>query len=275
MISWIVIIVLGIVEGLTEFLPVSSTGHLIVFGNILGFEGPRADCFEIFIQVGAISAVVVLYWQQFLDLWPLPIPGRPSSSSIQRWSSISKLAAGCLPAFIGGFLLHHFIKEHLFSTTVVATSLIVGGVILLVLPASLTGKLERANESDIPVLEKITISQAIKIGCFQLLALCPGVSRSASTIVGGMLFGLDKKAAAEFSFFLAVPTLTAAAGYDLLKSYKFLSADDFGIFAVGTLVSFLTAMVAIRTFIGFLKKYSISPWGWYRIAFGIFVLWYF
>jgi undecaprenyl-diphosphatase len=263
---------LGIVEGLSEFLPISSTGHLIVFGTIFGFTGERADTFEIFIQIGAMLAVVVLYWKRFLNLIPKPDGAtwfvRMTQGGFSGWTGLMKLAAGCLPAFVLGFLLHKYIKIHLFSPIVVAYSLIIGGIILLFFPEN---KIPKKTYS----IDQISFLDAFKVGCFQVLALCPGVSRSASTIVGGLLCGMRREVAAEFSFFLAVPTLIAAAGYDLLKSFRILSIDDFSFFAVGTFVSFLAAMIAIRTFIGLLQRYSLRPWGGYRIFAGIIILYLF
>jgi undecaprenyl-diphosphatase len=264
--------VLGIVEGLTEFLPISSTGHLIVFGNILSFTGDRADTFEIFIQIGAMMAVVVLYVQRFLLLIPrqdgLTWLQRLTHGGFRGWTGLFKLAAGCLPAFIIGFLAHSFIKTHLFSPVVVAYSLIIGGIILFFFPEE---KITKKTFS----LDQISLLDACKVGCFQVLALCPGVSRAASTIVGGICCGMRREVAAEFSFFLAVPTIIAAAGYDIFKSRELFHREDLAFFAIGTIVSFIAALIAIRTFISLLQRYSLRPWGLYRIIFGLLVLYFF
>lgn len=254
--------IMGIVEGVTEYLPISSTGHLIVAGKALGFVGDTAETFEIFIQLGAILAVVYLYWPRFWSLLQFKEPIQ--EGSFRGLSGIIKLGLGCIPAFILGFFLHSYIKEHLFSTDVVAVSLIVGGIVLMLIPDKGTQPVEK--------IDSITYKQAFLIGVFQVLSLCPGVSRSGSTIVGGLLLGCRRSVAAEFSFLLAVPTMCAAVGYDLLKSAQFLSAADAPMFGVGFLVSFITAIIAIKSFVAFLNRTSLKPFGVYRIIFGILVL---
>lgn len=244
--------ILGIVEGITEYLPVSSTGHLIVAGNALGFTGTRADTFEIFIQLGAILAVVWLYFKRFLTF---------------GMEGYLKLAIATLPALVAGFFLHHFIKEHLFSVQVVATSLIVGGIILFFFPEK--------KDSSIQSVDDMSMKNSFLVGLFQVLALCPGVSRSGATIVGGMILGASRSAAAEFSFLLAVPTMCAAVGYDLLKSMNSLSTQDIPLFTTGFIVSFVVALIAIRSFVSFLTRSTLKPFGIYRILFGLFILWYF
>lgn len=258
----IIATLLGIVEGVTEFLPVSSTGHLIVAGHLLGFVGDTADTFEVFIQLGAILAVVYLYWRRFLDL--LKFNGTTPQEGFAGWSGIAKLGLGCIPAFVAGFLLHSYIKTHLFSPDVVAVSLIAGGIILLLMK----------DDGQQPVfsLDAVTYKQSFLIGLFQILALCPGVSRSGSTIVGAMLVGCRRSVAAEFSFLLAVPTMCAAVGYDLLKSASHLTSADIPMFVVGFFVSFITAIIAIKGFVAFLNRTSLKPFGIYRIIFGLVVL---
>lgn len=256
----LIAIILGIVEGLTEFLPVSSTGHLIIAGNLLNFTGEKADCFEIFIQLGAILAVVFLYWDRFKNLLDL----KPNQlHEFKGLDACFKLALGCLPAFILGFLLHDFIKKNLFSPLTVSVALIIGGIVMLILEKKVIFKI---NTTDI---DKISYKQSLYIGCFQTLALYPGVSRSAATLIGGMLFGLNRKTAAEFSFILAVPVIFAASAYDLLKSWHFLSAADIFPFTLGLVTSFLVAIVAIKTFIKFLQTKTLEPFGYYRIIVGI------
>lgn len=244
--------ILGVVEGVTEYLPISSTGHLIIAGHMLGFTGPRADTFEIFIQLGAILAVVWLYLRRLLTC---------------GLEGYLKLGVATLPALAFGFVLHHFIKEHLFSTQVVAVSLIVGGVVLMLFPDKGSARLRSVDE--------FSFKHCFYIGLFQVLALCPGVSRSGATIVGAMVLGASRSAAAEFSFLLAVPTLCAAVGYDLLKSMSLLSSSDVPLFSVGFTVSFIVALIAIKSFISFLTRSTLKPFGLYRILLGAFILWYF
>ena len=253
-------VILGIIEGITEFLPISSTGHLIIAGHLLNFEGPTAETFEIFIQLGAILAVVVLYWKRFLGLLSFSDKG-----GLSGWSGLTKIGAACAPAFFFGFLLHGFIKRHLFSSFTVAIGFIVGAVLFILVE-------KRKNTAEIESPELITIRDAFVIGLFQCLALWPGMSRSGSTIIGGLLVKCSRKAAAEFSFLVAVPVMCAAVGLDMLKSYKLLTSSDIPLFAVGFIVSFLTAIVAIRGFLGFLGKYTLIPFAIYRIVAGILIL---
>jgi len=256
----IIAIILGIVEGLTEFLPVSSTGHLIIAGHVLNFTGARADSFEVFIQLGAILAVVWLYWDRFVKLLDLR-----QSKGFQGKRGIGLLALTTLPALLAGFLLHGFIKEHLFQPQTVAIGLAVGGVALLVF--------ERFQHKPKTMsLDNLTAKQALGIGLFQLLALWPGVSRSASTIVGGMLRGVDRKTAVEYSFLAAVPVIIAASGYDLLSSLGDLQASDLPLFATGFIAAFVSAALAIKYFVKLVQRYTFTPFGWYRIALAILVL---
>lgn len=253
-------IILGIIEGLTEFIPVSSTGHMIIVGDWLKFKSDTAATFEIFIQLGAILAVVVLYRQRFLSLFD------KKASGLSGTDGIKKIAIACIPAFILGFLFHSIIKEHLFSVTTVAWALIVGGVVMIVVERRLDGG---SSSKD---LDFITPRQALKIGLFQCFALWPGMSRSASTIIGGLLCGVSRVAAAEFSFIIAVPVMCAAVGYDLLKSASQIAVSDISFFAVGFIVSFFVAVIAIKFFIELLKRFTLVPFGWYRIALGSLLL---
>ena len=257
--TFIVAIVLGIVEGVTEFLPVSSTGHLIVAGSLLDFVGQRAATFEIVIQVGAILAVVWHYRVLLRDL-----VARAATDPAERRLGVNLLVA-FLPAAAVGAGLHHFIKTHLFTPITVAVAFIVGGVAIIGIerlrPQMRTGE-----------VRGISLRQALGIGCAQLLALIPGTSRSAATILGGYSLGLSRPAATEFSFLLAIPTLVAAAGYDALKSRDLFTAADLPYFAIGTLVSFFSALVVIRTFLRFVRTHTFVGFAWYRIAFGILIL---
>ncbi len=266
--SLVVAALLGIVEGLTEFLPVSSTGHLILAGKALGFTGPVADSFEIFIQLGAILAVVVLYFDRFRNLLRGLFTDGIQFKSAPEFtgaSGLAKIALACAPAFVMGALFHKKIKEFLFTPGSVAAALIVGGAIMLLVD-------NKRREERTTSLEDISYRQAFLLGIFQCCALWPGVSRSGSMLVGGLLLGLSRSVAAEFSFLVAVPVMFAATALDLVKSRELLSQSDLGLFAVGFVVSFITAVFAIRTFMTLLKRINLHPFAIYRIAFGALVL---
>lgn len=242
-------IVLAIVEGITEFLPISSTGHMIIVSSLFGIQS--SDLVKIFtvnIQFGAILSVLVLYWKRFF----------------QSVDFYVKLFVAFLPAAVIGFLLGDFIDSLLENVTVVAVMLIGGGIILLFVDKWFSGNTDDKQE--------ISYLNALKVGFFQCIALVPGVSRSAATIIGGMTQGWTRKQAAEFSFFLAVPTMFAASAYKLLKSYKSIQADDVQILLLGNVVAFVVAMLAIKFFISFLTKYGFKIFGWYRIAVGGIIL---
>jgi undecaprenyl-diphosphatase len=258
--SWAIAIILGIVEGLTEFTPVSSTGHLIVAGNLLGFTGDKASTFEVAIQLGAILSVVVLYWNRFLGLIPARTdPQANSLSMLQGWPGLYRIALATLPALIIGYLSHGFIKAHLFTPTTVAWALAVGGFGILIAEKLVSSRPSRP-------LEKLTARQALGIGLFQTLSLWPGTSRAAATIVGGLLLGLDRKDAAEFSFLIAVPIMIAATGYDMLKTADRLTSEDLIQLALGSVVSFIVAVLSIATFVRILSRWSLAPFAWYRIV---------
>jgi undecaprenyl-diphosphatase len=259
---WLTAVVLGIVEGLTEFVPVSSTGHLIVAGSLLGFTGEKASSFQIAIQLGAILSVVFLYWKRFVGLIPRASkPAVPVDSTLEGWSGLWRIGLATLPILAVGFLAHDFVKARLFTPTAVAWALTVGGFAILIAEKLRT----RATNGS---LDALTWRQALGIGLFQTLSLWPGTSRSAATIVGGLLLGLDRKAAAEFSFLIAVPTMTAATGYETLKMASTFSSEELGQFAVGFIVSFIFAAASITAFIRFLSRWSLAPFAWYRIAAG-------
>ncbi len=259
-IIWIAVL-LGIVEGVTEFIPVSSTGHLIVAGRLLGFQGERASTFEIFIQLGAILAVVLLEWRRFLGLLR---PGGAGGFAGLRGCGL--LAVTTAPALVAGYLFHDLIKRHLFTPGTVAVALLAGGVgILLIenyLPAAVTA-----------TVDELGWTQALCIGLFQCLALWPGVSRSAATIIGGLVLGVERKAAVTYSFLAAVPVMVAATLYDLLKSRELLVAGDIVPFAVGFLVALLAAAVAVRSFVALLGRFTLRPFGWYRILIAPAIYW--
>ncbi len=257
---WAITIILGIVEGLTEFIPVSSTGHLIVVGDLLGFTGEKASTFEVAIQLGAILAVPVLYINRFRGLIPLKKNTEPSSSSaMEGWSGLWRIAVATLPALVVGYLAHDVIKSRLFTPGTVSWALIIGGIGILLAERLVSRHTPRS-------IDALTLQQAFGIGLFQTLALWPGMSRSAATIVGGMLMGLDRKGAAEFSFLIAVPIMAAASGYDLLKMHGSFSSADLAQFSVGFVVSFLVAVMSIASFIRILSRWSLAPFAWYRIV---------
>jgi len=240
-------LILAIVEGITEFLPVSSTGHMIIASAFMGInESSFVKIFEVNIQFGAILSVVVLYWKRFF----------------QSLDFYYKLLVAFIPAAVIGFLLGDFIDSLLENVWVVASSLLIGGVILLFVDKWF----QSSNE------EKIDYKKSLFIGFFQCIAMIPGVSRSAATIIGGMAQGLNRKTAAEFSFFLAVPTMFAASAYKMLKGYKEITTDNLDILLFGNLIAFIVAMLAIKFFISFLTKYGFQIFGWYRIVLGLFLL---
>jgi len=256
------IFLLSFIEGVTEFLPVSSTGHLIIAGHFLGLEGEDISSFEIIIQSGAILAVVVLYFGRFLRLFPTSLK---VAEGFQGIRGLIVLGIASSPAFLIGALAGSKIKELLFSPYTVAVALILGGIVLIL--ADREQKVIKVKS-----LDEIGYLDAFIIGCVQLLAFIPGTSRSAATIVGGLFRGFSRKVATEFSFFLAVPVLLAAAGYELLKGDVFKSTLGIDAVLIGLVLSFIFALFAIKGFIFLLEKYSLRPFGYYRIIFGIFVL---
>lgn len=252
--------ILGVVEGLTEFLPVSSTGHLIITGHLLGFTGQKANTFEVVIQLGAILAVVVLYWERF---WGLvrPTEERRFSGIYGLWL----LFLTSLPAGLAGLAAHDFIKTHLFGPYTVALALGVGALAILWVE-------RKQRPAHTNTLDEVTPLLALGIGAFQCLALWPGFSRSAATIMGGMILGARRTVAAEYSFIAAVPIMFAATGYDLLKSSDLFTAADIPFMAVGFVVSFISAWLAIKVFISLLGKVTLRPFAWYRLAIAPIVL---
>ena len=256
-------LLLGLVEGATEFLPVSSTGHLIIVGDLINFlDKEKRDVFEIVIQLGAILAVCWLYHARLFKIV------RTLKKDAQAQRFVLQLLVGFLPLALLGLKFHHQIKEVLFKPVPVAIALIVGGIIILIVE-------KMSPKANINHIESMTVLDAFKIGCAQALALIPGVSRSGATILGGMSFGLSRQVATEFSFFLAIPVMFAATGYDLLKSRDLLSVDDAGLFLVGFVAAFLSALVAIKTLIRYVAGHDFRIFAWYRITLGIAVLAYF
>ena len=253
-------VILGLVEGVTEFIPVSSTGHLIVVGEWLGQVDERAKTFDIFIQLGAILAIVWLYRARLLA----SVAGVRTDPASRRF--FVNLAISFVPAAAIGFLVHGWIKEHLFNPTVVAWALIVGGIaILLIERWSPRTRFEEVSD--------VSPLTALGVGLAQVLSLIPGTSRSGATIMGGYALGLSRRAATELSFFLAIPIMFAATLYDLTKSAGALSAADVAFFATGFVVSFVSALVVVKAFLAYVSHHSFAAFAWYRIAFGAVLLW--
>lgn len=250
--SYLHALILGIVEGITEFLPISSTGHMIIVSSMMGIEDNSfTKAFEVIIQFGAIMSVLVLYWKRFLP----------------HWGFYKKLFVAFLPTGLIGFVLKDVVDQLMGSVQVVAWALILGGFILVwsdKIFAHLTAMGRKTSD--------LTYIDSVKLGLFQALAMIPGVSRSGATIMGGLTLGMNKKEAAEFSFFLAVPTMAAATGYKLLKIYKTIEPSQIGVLLVGCLVAFVVAMLAIKFFIGIVTRYGFRGFGFYRIALGVVIL---
>lgn len=255
MAEWIIGVILGIVEGLTEFLPVSSTGHLILASELLGFHGEKAKTFDIVIQLGSILAVVIVFWKR---LWSLVGVGKRKPGGL----NLLHIIIACLPASVLGLLVHSAIKEHLFSYQTVLIGLVAGGILLIV-----------AEKFHRPItthsLDEVTYKQALYIGLFQILSLWPGFSRSGSTIAGGMITGADRKVASEFTFIVAVPIMISATGLDLFKSWDSLSSSDIPLFAAGFITAFIVALAAIVTFLKLISKIPLTYFAYYRFALAV------
>lgn len=257
---------MGIVEGLTEFLPISSTGHLILAGSLLDFARStgeqKAQVFEIAIQTGAIFAVILVYMQRIKDT----ITGLGSDPKAQRFAL--NVIVGFLPAVVMGLAVGKVVKEHLFNAPVVATTFILGGIIILIAERFAAKQPQQRVET----VDDMTLLDALKVGVIQCLALVPGTSRSGATIIGGMLMGMSRKAATDFSFFLGIPTLVGAGAYSLYKERALLSIDDLPLFSVGLVFAFVSAWVCVRWLIRYVSSHNFVPFAWYRIAFGILIL---
>ena len=253
------VIIMGIVEGLTEFIPVSSTGHMILVGNLIKFTGEFAESFEVIIQLGAIFAVVVLYFKKFLGIFNFKKTGFYGKNEILL------LFLTTLPALVFGAIFHGYIKEYLFSPFTVSIALVIGGIGMIV-----AEKYGKARKDDI---DNLTWKEALYIGFFQLIALFPGMSRSASTISGGLILGLKRKLAAEYSFLAAVPVMFAATIYDGYKNSEIIfQKDNFIFLIIGFVVSFIVALFAIKGFIHLLKKWSLTRFAIYRIIIGCIII---
>ena len=252
--------VMGVVEGLTEFLPISSTGHLILAGALLGFTDTKAKVFEIAIQTGAIFAVILVYWQKIRAT----LVALPTERQAQRFAL--NVFIGFVPAVVLGLLLGKAIKAHLFTPTVVASTFIIGGFIIL------WAERRSPAATRIQSVDEMTPLDALKVGLVQCLAMVPGTSRSGATIIGGMLLGLSRKAATDYSFFLAIPTLIGAGVYSLYKERALLSVADVPLFATGLVFSFISAWLCVRWLLRYISSHSFVPFAYYRIVFGIIVL---
>jgi undecaprenyl-diphosphatase len=254
---------MGIVEGLTEFLPISSTGHLILAGTLLGFHDEKAKVFDIAIQTGAILAVILVYWQKIRDT----VVALPSERQAQRFALNVLIAF--FPAVVLGLLAGKAIKAHLFTAEVVATAFIIGGFIILWAEKRQTRPDTAPRIHDV---DQMDWRDALKLGLVQCLAMIPGTSRSGATIIGGMLLGLSRKAATDFSFYLAIPTLIGAGAYSLYKERALLSMADLPMFGVGLLFSFVSAWLCVRWLLRFISTHNFNGFAWYRIVFGVVVL---
>jgi undecaprenyl-diphosphatase len=252
-------LVMGVVEGLTEFLPISSTGHLILVGDLLAFNDEKIKVFEVVIQSGAMLAIVWEYRARFRAV----LRGLRSDGASQRF--VANLAIAFLPAALLGLAFGKYITAHLFRPTPVALAFIAGGCVILWAE-------RRRHRITVAEVEQMTWLDALKVGCAQCLALVPGTSRAGATIIGGLLFGLSRKAATEFSFFLAVPTLVAAGAYQLYKERALLSVADAGWFAAGSIAAFVSAFLCVRWLLRYISAHDFSAFAWYRIVFGIAVI---
>ncbi len=252
-------ILLGFVEGITEFLPISSTGHLILVGDLLGFQGPPGRVFEVVIQLGAILAVCAVYWQR---LWDRARNVFRDKSAQRFWLA---LLIAFLPAAFLGFLLHGMIKTYLFNPWTVSFALILGGVAIIAIE-------RMAKHVQFTSIDNVPFSRIAAVGFCQAIAMFPGVSRSGATIMGGLLLGFDRKTAAEFSFLLAIPTMLGASTLDLWKNRAALSADDASLLGVGFAAAFVAAFLTVKLAIGFVSRVGFQPFGYYRIIVGFIML---
>lgn len=260
MIDLIKAILLGAVEGLTEFLPISSTGHLIILGDLLSFNAMNRETFEIAIQSGAIFAVVFLFWKRFLTLFSF----NALLGGFSGLKGLMLLCAGCFPPALLGLLFHKKITENFFNPHTVAYALILGGILMLIF--------DKEKHTSTKSLDSLTLFQALMVGLIQSLSLWPGMSRSGSTIIGGLIVGLSRAVAAEFSFLLAVPLIFAATGYQLYKEANSITQESIPLLCVGIFVSFLTGIFAIKWMIALLQKQSFRPFAFYRILLGSLII---
>lgn len=261
----LIAVIVGIVEGLTEFLPVSSTGHMIIVGHLLGFDERVADVFDVFVQLGAILSVIFIYKERFYRFFTKE--GWQADKGLSVWH----VAAGTVPVMAVAYFLYSYIKEYLFSPFTVAIGLVLGGLLLIYAEYRTKDKQAELVQD----VDKITLRQAMWVGIYQFLSLWPGFSRSGSTIAGGLLIGLSREAAANFTFIIAVPLMFVACIYDLLKNIHALTMDELQILAIGFVVAFVVAYWSVLWFLKFLHKYSLTSFAYYRIALAAFTYWFF
>jgi len=259
--NYLIAVILGIVEGVTEFLPISSTGHLILVNRLVGFNGSFANMFDVIIQLGAILSVVVYFW---LRINPFSSK-KTNQEKSETWDLWKKTVVGVIPALLIGGTIGKYVEDALFNPLTVAIALVIGGIIIIVIE-------NRAQSNTIKSISALNYKTAFFIGLIQCLAMIPGTSRSAATIIGAMLLGASRSVAAEFSFFLAIPTMMAASAYSFLKANASLSTVEWQILIIGFVVSFLVAWVVIAAFMNYIKKKDFKPFGYYRIIFGFVVL---
>ena len=261
----LIAVIVGIVEGLTEFLPVSSTGHMIIVGHLLGFDDNVADVFDIFVQLGAILSVIFIYKERFRRFFT------EDGWNIDRGLSVWHIAAGIVPVMAVAFFLHKYIKLYLFNPFTVAIGLALGGILLMFAEYQTKEKQAELCHD----IDKMTLKQATWVGIYQFLSLWPGFSRSGSTIAGGLLVGLSREVAAQYTFLIAVPLMFVACIYDLLKNLNHLSSGDFQILGIGFVVSFIVAYASVLWFLKFLQKYNLTSFAYYRIILSLVTMWYF
>ena len=259
-------VILGVVEGLTEFLPISSTGHLILAGSLLNFNDEKGKVFEIVIQFGAILAVCWEFRAKIAQV----VAGLGSDAKARRFAV--NVIVACLPAIVLGLLFGKYIKAVLFTPIVVATAFIVGGVIILLVERHNRSNTMAGKSPRVTSIDDLSFADALKVGFAQCFALVPGTSRSGATIIGGMMFGLERRVATEFSFFLAIPILLGATVYELYKARSILSVDDVSLFGVGFIAAFVSAFICVRWLLRYIASHDFTAFAWYRIAFGIVVL---
>lgn len=261
----LIAVIVGIVEGLTEFIPVSSTGHMIIVGHLLGFDGRVADVFDVFVQLGAILSVIFIYKERFYRFFT------KEGWQLDKGLSVWHVAAGIVPVMAVAFFAYKYIKEYLFSPFTVAIGLVLGGLLMMYAEHKTRDKQAELVRD----VDKITLKQCVAVGLYQLLSLWPGFSRSGSTIAGGLLTGLSREAAANYTFVIAVPLMFVACIYDLLKNLAHLSVDDLQILAIGFVVASVVAYWSVLWFLKFLHKYSLSSFAYYRIVLALIAYWYF
>lgn len=259
-------VILGVVEGLTEFLPISSTGHLILAGSLLDFNDDKGKVFEIVIQFGAILAVCWEFRAKIAQV----VLGLGTDAKARRFAV--NVVVACVPAIVLGLLFGKHIKAVLFNPIVVATAFIIGGVIILLVERHNRRNAETGKPPRVASIDDLSFADALKVGLAQCLALVPGTSRSGATIIGGMMFGLERRVATEFSFFLAIPILFGATVYELYKARSTLSLDDFSLFGVGFVAAFVSAFICVRWLLRYIASHDFTAFAWYRIVFGIVVL---